>query len=273
MRIPIGVQIIPHIAPHEVVTAACEAEALGYASVWISDEGFMVDPFTVLGLIAGRTARIGLGVITNPYTRHPAMTASAIATLDQLSGGRAALCFVAGGSLVLDPIGIERAQPVTTVAEAIALTRLLLTGEPVTWQGTRFQLNAAHLEVRARPDLPIHVAARGEKMLAMAARQADAVWIGMDRAALAQVRAAAGERPVRLIGGDAPPIAAEQAAALRQAVAQDGEGGRGPRPSLADWGAALRGHLDGLDELLIVTWEQRLDALLGLLRAVKEVLA
>lgn len=271
--IPISVQIIPHLTPSEVVTAAVEAEALGYAGVWISDEGFMVDPFTVLGQIAGRTTRVELGAITNPYTRHPAMTASAIATLDHLSGGRAALCFVAGGSLVLDPVGIERVQPVVTISEAIALTRLLLTGQAVTWQGTRFQLRDARLEVPARPDLPIHVAARGEKILAMAARQADAVWIGMDAAALGQVRAAADERPVRIIGGDAPPIAAEQAAALKQAVEQDGEGGRKPRPSLADWGAALRSRLHELDELLIVTWEQQLDALIGLLRSVKEVLA
>jgi len=271
--IPIAVQIIPHLPPRAVAAAAVEAEALGYTCVWISDEGFMVDPFTILGLIADKTTRIGLGVVTNPYTRHPAMTASAIATLDQLSGGRAALCYVAGGALVLDPIGMERPQPVATVSEAIALTRLLLTGDAVTWQGTRFQLKGARPEVRARPDLPIHVAARGEKMLSMAARQADAVWVGTDEEALARVRSAADGRRVTLIMGDAPPLASEQAATLKQAVEQDGEAGRALRPTMAEWGALMRARLGAADELLVVTWEQELEPMIGLLRAVMEVLA
>lgn len=270
--LPVAVQIIPHLPPRDVVAAAVEAEALGYTCVWISDEGFMVDPFTVLGLIADKTERIGLGIVTNPYTRHPAMTASAIATLDQLSGGRAVLCYVAGGSLVLDPIGLDRPQPVVTVSEAIALTRLLLAGEPVTWQGTRFQLKDARIDIPARAGLPIHVAARGEKMLSMAARQADAVWMGTDEATLALVRAAAGDRRVTIIAGDAPPLATEQSATLKQAVEQDGEAERKPRQTMAEWGAIMRGRLNVVDELLVVAWEHQLEPMLGLLRAVKEAL-
>ena len=48
---------------------------------------------------------IGPG-ITNPYTRHPAQTAAAIASLDEVSQGRAFLGIGAGGSLTLDPLGI-----------------------------------------------------------------------------------------------------------------------------------------------------------------------
>lgn len=109
-------------------------------------------------------------------------------------------------------------------------------------------------------------------MLSMAARQADAVWMGTDEATLALVRAAAGDRRVTIIAGDAPPLATEQSATLKQAVEQDGEAERKPRQTMAEWGAIMRGRLNVVDELLVVAWEHQLEPMLGLLRAVKEAL-
>ncbi|NWF70004.1 MAG: LLM class flavin-dependent oxidoreductase [Chloroflexi bacterium] len=272
--IPIALQIIPHVGVRALVRVAAEAERLGYDTLWLSDEGFMVDPFTVLGLIADKTSRIRLGVVTNPYTRHPAMTAAALATLHQMSGERAALCYVAGGSLVLDPIGLSRPQPVQTVQEAITLTRHLLGGEKVTWQGTVFQLKEAQLMVRVDSIPPLHVAARGAKMLEMAARHADAVWTGTDEATIQAVRAAADGRPLKLICGEHPPTAAEAASALSKAVQQDGGAGEvAASEDFAAWTARVRQQTSRMDSLLIVTWEDNPDALLAMLGSVKEALA
>lgn len=267
-----AVQIIPHLSARDLASVAVEAEALGYNALWVSDEGFMTDPFVALGLIADKTKQIELGIVTNPYTRHPAMTAAAIASLDILSSGRAALCFVAGGSLVLDPIQMERVQPLATVREAIAITRALLTGERINWQGTRFNLHDAQLDMPTRTSLPIHVAARGEKMLAMAAREADAVWTGVEMAAA--VREAAGVRPVSIVMGETPPLNSEMAGALKAAVEQDSDGESSPPPvTMAQWAASVRDRASVFDQLLIVTWEKTPEAMITMLRAVKEALS
>ncbi len=83
------------------------AEELGYSAVWLRDVPFNVpsfgdagqtyDPFVYLGLLAGQTERIALGVasIILPL-RHPAHVAKAAATADVLSGGRLLLGVASG---------------------------------------------------------------------------------------------------------------------------------------------------------------------------------
>ena len=83
------------------------AEALGFSAVWLRDVPFNVpsfgdagqiyDPFVYLGLLAGQTERIALGVasIVLPL-RHPAHVAKAAASADVLSGGRLILGVASG---------------------------------------------------------------------------------------------------------------------------------------------------------------------------------
>ena len=83
------------------------AEALGFSAVWLRDVPFNVpsfgdagqtyDPFVYLGLLAGQTKQIALGVasIILPL-RHPAHVAKAAATADVLSGGRLILGVASG---------------------------------------------------------------------------------------------------------------------------------------------------------------------------------
>ncbi|MEM9806573.1 MAG: LLM class oxidoreductase [Cyanobacteria bacterium P01_D01_bin.56] len=83
------------------------AEELGFSAVWLRDVPFNVpsfgdagqtyDPFVYLGLLAGQTKRIALGVasIILPL-RHPAHVAKAAATADVLSGGRLILGVASG---------------------------------------------------------------------------------------------------------------------------------------------------------------------------------
>ena len=63
-------------------------ERLGFDSYWIADQRWMRDVWVSLAATALRTSRIQLGTrVTDPYVRHPALTAVAIASLDELSGG------------------------------------------------------------------------------------------------------------------------------------------------------------------------------------------
>ncbi len=83
------------------------AEELGFSAIWLrdvpfnvpsfGDAGQMYDPFVYLGLLAGQTERIALGVasIVLPL-RHPAHVAKAAASADALSGGRLILGVASG---------------------------------------------------------------------------------------------------------------------------------------------------------------------------------
>ncbi len=123
----LSLNVIPECPIREIVDLAVHAEELGFDRVWVYDEGLVTrDVFVVMSAIAAATTQIEIGPgITNPYTRHPGQTAAAIASLDELSGGRAFLGIGAGGSLTLDPLGLERRRPLTAVRETIDAARAL----------------------------------------------------------------------------------------------------------------------------------------------------
>ena len=95
----------PSMARH--LERAALADELGFKALWLRDVPFDVpsfgdagqtfDPFVYLGLLAGRTSRIALGVssIILPL-RHPAHVAKAAASVDALSGGRSLLGIASG---------------------------------------------------------------------------------------------------------------------------------------------------------------------------------
>ena len=170
--IALGLQIVPTMGSAELVDTIVQAEELGYSYCMVADEGLMLDVYAVLGAAARATSTIRLGAVTNPYTRHPAATAAAIATIDEMSGGRAFVTLVAGGTMVLHPMGLERSAPLALMADTIEALRLLWRGEPVTWQGRRLSLEGAQLTTGTH-SIPVWVAARGSKMLALAGAHAD----------------------------------------------------------------------------------------------------
>ncbi|MCP5027544.1 MAG: LLM class flavin-dependent oxidoreductase [Actinomycetia bacterium] len=173
-----AINLIPEQPIARMVELAVHAEALGYQRCWVYDEGLATrDVYVTLAAIAGATDRLGLGPgITNPYTRHPATTAGAIAALDELSGGRAFLGIGAGGSLTLDPLGIRRDRPLTAVGETIAACRSLFSGQTTDIRGTHLTLQAARLDP-SRPDTEIWLAGRGARMLALGGRTCDGVML------------------------------------------------------------------------------------------------
>ncbi len=175
-RVSFGVNLLPDASADRVAQLAARAESLGFARCWLYDEGLATrDLYVCLTAIALATDRIELGPgITNPYTRHPSVAASAIASLHELSGGRAFVGFGAGGSLTLDPLGIERHRPTVTIGESIAVCRALFGAETADFDGEVFQLREARMNYGA-PEIAIWVAGRGPGLLATGARLADGV--------------------------------------------------------------------------------------------------
>jgi 5,10-methylenetetrahydromethanopterin reductase len=120
---------------------------------------------------------LGPGV-TNPYSRHAALIATAIATLDELSGGRARLGLGAGGTNHR-ALGVRREAPAAALREAVAVVRGLLAGERVTIDGRVVHAHGARLDFApSRADIPVFIGARGPKVLELAGEVADGVIVG-----------------------------------------------------------------------------------------------
>ena len=166
-----GIWIYPVAAAGELVDAVVAAEDAGIDEVWIADEGVAREPLPVLAAAAMRTSTIRLAVgITSPLLRHAGALASSIATLDELSGGRAMLGLGVGGHESLGPFGIEVQRPVGMMRDAIATARAVLSR--TTTDGYSPPAHAAPAR-----DVPIFVGARGEQMNRLASRVADGVFL------------------------------------------------------------------------------------------------
>jgi 5,10-methylenetetrahydromethanopterin reductase len=152
---------------------AARAELAGYDGIAFTDsQNLTGDVFVGLALAAKATTRIGLATgVTNPVTRHPAATASAIATIHALSGGRAVLG-VGRGDSALFHIGHEPA-PVTDFERFIAALATYLRGESLALGGTESRLRWLG-EVKL-PPVPLDVAATGPKVIEAAGRWADRI--------------------------------------------------------------------------------------------------
>ncbi|MCC6146619.1 MAG: LLM class flavin-dependent oxidoreductase [Anaerolineaceae bacterium] len=168
----LGINIIPMMPTEEIIETIQAAEKLGYEYCLLCDEGFTADVYVTLGITACKTSSIRLGPVTNGYTRHPAVTAIALATLNILSNGRAFVNLIAGGSMVLTPMGIPRQSPLGIAEDTIEIMRKVWSGEMVTWQGKQYSLQNAQSYLGPQ-DIPIWVSPRGDKMLALTGKLAD----------------------------------------------------------------------------------------------------
>jgi 5,10-methylenetetrahydromethanopterin reductase len=152
------------------------AETSNYAKVWLADERFYREVYSCLAIFAANTSRVALGpCVTDPFTRHPALTAMAIATLDEISGGRAVLG-IGGGVSGFAELGIERRKPPRAMREMIELVRALLGGGRVDFNGEVISFCDGQLSFKpARANIPIYVASNGPLGQRMAGSLADAV--------------------------------------------------------------------------------------------------
>src|SRR6266508_6776244 len=145
------------------------AEDNGFDYAWMWDSHVLwQEVYPIFALQAANTRKIRLGpCVTNPATRDLTVTASALATLNEISGGRMD-CGIGRGDSARRVIG---KPPVTMdrLEDSIRLIRDLAAGREVDYEGTKTQLKWATGE------LPIWFAAYGPKALRMAGRVGDGV--------------------------------------------------------------------------------------------------
>ena len=169
------------------ITTARRVEELGYATLLIPDRVSIgsLAPLTALAVAAGATTslRIGSYVLCNEY-RHPVLLAREAATLDLLSGGRFELGLGAGvGPSEFQRIGIPFANAGTRVGhleETLQILKHLFTEENVNFNGRYYTLTSmkGYPQPVQKPHMPILVAGAGERMLKLAAREANIIAIG-----------------------------------------------------------------------------------------------
>ena len=154
-----------------VIPVARAAEDAGFELLGLGDnQSLWRDVYVSLTLAAGATAKLRLGpCVTNLVTRNLAVTTSAIATIDEVSGGRAFLGIGPGDSAVYN-VGARPAR-LAEVEAGVKSIRAMLSGQEVSDSG-----RAMHVRWSTRP-LPICVAAEGPKGLAMAGRVADGAFV------------------------------------------------------------------------------------------------
>jgi 5,10-methylenetetrahydromethanopterin reductase len=169
-----GLELVPYHPVDTCTRLAKKAEKIGFDQLWVCEHYHNRHVYSVLTAIALSTKKISLGPgVTNPYLTHPSLTAAAIATLDEVSGGRAMLGISAGDPIFLSTVGIKQEKPVTTVREAVLIIKRLLQGEEVHFQGEIFSCEGARLRFKPKRRIPVYIGGRRRRMLQLAAELAD----------------------------------------------------------------------------------------------------
>jgi probable F420-dependent oxidoreductase len=217
-----GITVLPDPPYTRFVELMQLAEQHGFEYGWTYDSHLLwQEPYPFLTAALLGTERIKLGLcVTNPGTREPTVTASASATLQDISNGRMVVGIGRGDSarrtIGYDPV------PMAEFERSAAMIRELMNGRQVEWNGKELALPWA----TAQPEIPLYVAGYGPKALAVAGRQADGVIIQLADPdiiewVMGQARAAASEAgrdPAALeaivcapcVIGDDPAAAREQ---------------------------------------------------------------
>jgi 5,10-methylenetetrahydromethanopterin reductase len=191
MKISIGIP--SPIPPDVVVETVRYLESRGIEGCFSHEhlEPFVRDVFVILSLIAANTERITFGPnIVNPYTRHPAQVARAIATLDEISNGRAVLYWGAGHvHAITATLGIPHERFLAHMRDAVEISKLILSGhmppgmEPpipdeykINYKGEIFQF-MDNVVLPSRK-VPVTLCTNAPKMLQLGGEIADEVYIG-----------------------------------------------------------------------------------------------
>ena len=173
------------------------AEAAGFCMLTTGDsQSLWGDPFVSMAVAAQATSAPRLGItVSNPVTRHPAVVASALVSLQQLSGGRMVYGLASGDSALRNigarPAGVEE------LGDFARAVRALCRGETASWRGQSLRLRWGSYPT------PVWMAAEGPRTQHLAGRVADGVILsnaldaevlGLARANVAAGAAAAGRR-------------------------------------------------------------------------------
>jgi len=173
----------------EIRDLALRAEQLGFDAVWTADEllwrsedgkaqGWW-EGVAMTGAIAAATSRAKVGTwVLSALHRNPAITAKAVETIDEISGGRFVLGLGSGhAGRQAHAFGLPEDHVQSRFEEALAIIVPLLRQGRADLEGTYHAArDLEHRPVGPRPGrIPIMIGAKGPRMLRLAALHAD-IW-------------------------------------------------------------------------------------------------
>jgi probable F420-dependent oxidoreductase len=134
------------------------AEESGFDSVWIGDSLFhrpRFDPLTMLGAVAARTTRVGVGTaVLLPALRHPLLLAHSLATLDRISNGRLVAGLGAGWvAQEFEAVGIPYRERLGRTLQTIKICREAWSGGDISKHGKKYW-SLPNVEVSPKPPRP-----------------------------------------------------------------------------------------------------------------------
>jgi len=172
-----GLRLIGYLGnARELVRLAVLAEQAGFDFVWFPHDTFMGNTWVITSAVATQTSRIQIGSVgTNPYTTNPAEIATYVATLDELSAGRAVLGLGLHTEKMVEWTGVDASDYVVRTREAVEIIRALLRGEVVAYKGEAFRwTDQCYLRFKPfRNEVPIYVCAFGSEYLALSGAVGD----------------------------------------------------------------------------------------------------
>lgn len=178
-----GVSVHGTRSSAEWIDLARQTESLGYSTLLMPDHlGDQLSPVPALVAAADATStlRVGSLVFDNDF-RHPAMLAKEAATLDVLSNGRLELGLGAGwmkGEYDQAGLPFERAGVrIERLEESVRIVKGLFAEGPVQFAGQHYTIDGLEGFPKPiqRPHPPVHIGGGGQRLLKLAAREADIV--------------------------------------------------------------------------------------------------
>jgi probable F420-dependent oxidoreductase len=163
-----GFTLKPEHTIERTVALTRQAEAAGFEYGWLFDSHVLWrDPYPLLALMAQATTTLRIGTcVTNPGTREPTVTASALAVLDELSGGRMDLGIGRGDS-ARRVLG-KAPTSMKDLEQAVHVIRALVEGRGVEFEGAMLELSWS-----SGHPLPVWIAGYGPVALKLTGRIAD----------------------------------------------------------------------------------------------------
>ena len=170
----VGIVVRPELEPESLAERAREAEAAGFAELWLWEDCFFGGAIAASATALAATDRIavGMGIMPAPV-RNAAFAAMEIATLARLHPGRFHAGLGHGADAWMRQIGVKPASQLALLEETIGAVRALLAGETVATEGRYVRLRDVALDHPPAQPPPVSAGVRGPRSLELSGRVAD----------------------------------------------------------------------------------------------------
>ncbi len=215
-----------------IVGQASRAEADGFASVWYPSAAGGGDPLPAMTLAGRATSAIELGTaVLVTYACHPVLQANRVNAAASAAGPPGRLTLGVGPShqvVVENRLGLSYDAPGEHTEEYVQILAGLLRGEPMSFAGRRFRIDAGPLPLPAGAQIPVLVGALGSRLLRVAGAYTAGTILWMANATAIEahvaprIRKAAAEagRPAPRIVAGLPVAVHDDVAEARSAAAR-----------------------------------------------------